>query len=83
MVSAVITTKMASWMLPTTSYRADASGLTGAGLLADGNHNSQIDPGDYDVSRTHFGQSAASALLAERAESLRQFLSQNQLSCWR
>ena len=35
-------------------------GQAGPGLAADGNNSGTIDPGDYDVWRAHFGQTAGS-----------------------
>jgi len=35
-------------------------GTEGANLIADGNRNGVIDQGDYDVWRSHFGESSGS-----------------------
>jgi hypothetical protein len=43
--------------MPTSLWR-DTLGEIGNNLAADGNGSGQIDPGDYDVWRAHFGQTA-------------------------
>ncbi len=40
--------------------RLKAFGQMGVDLVADGNGNDEVDPGDYDVWKSQFGQSAGS-----------------------